>query len=137
MARKTDHKDYVSAVGKRKSAVASVRILKQSSKGLSIIVNGKDYKEYLPYKDWQDIVLKPLKTVGQDNITLSVKVHGGGIKGQVEAIRHGISRALLKSDEELRTTLRKEGLLTRDSRKKERKKPGLRKARRAPQWSKR
>ena len=91
----------------------------------------------MPYNEWQEIVLRPLRTVGEDNISLSVKVHGGGIKGQAEAIRHGISRALLKTNEELRTTLRKEGLLTRDSRVKERKKPGLRKARRAPQWSKR
>jgi len=137
MGKKTENKDYTPAVGKRKCAVARVRILKQSAKGINIIINDKDYKVYLPYQDWQETVLKPLKVVGQDNIALSIKVHGGGTKGQVEAIRHGISRALLKIDEELRTTLRKEGLLTRDSRIKERKKPGLRKARRAPQWSKR
>ncbi|MDP2812448.1 MAG: 30S ribosomal protein S9 [bacterium] len=137
MGKKTENKDYTPAVGKRKCAVARVRLLKQSGKGISIIINGKDYKVYLPYQDWQETVLQPLKAVGQDNVSLSIKVHGGGVKGQVEAIRHGISRALLKTDEELRTTLRKEGLLTRDSRIKERKKPGLRKARRAPQWSKR
>jgi small subunit ribosomal protein S9 len=137
MSKKTENKDYTPAVGKRKCAVARVRILKQASKGINIIINDKDYKVYLPYKDWQETILKPLKALGQDNISLSIRVHGGGIKGQVEAIGHGISRALLKIDEEFRTTLRKEGLLTRDSRIKERKKPGLRKARRAPQWSKR
>ena len=83
------------------------------------------------------MILKPLNLTGRDNIAISIKVQGGGTRGQVDAIRHGISRALLKTDEELRTTLRKEGLLTRDDRRKERKKPGLRKARRAPQWSKR
>ena len=78
-----------------------------------------------------------MKLVGRDNITISIRVAGGGIKGQVDAIKHGIARALLKTDEDLRATLKKEGLLTRDARKKERKKPGLKKARRAPQWSKR
>ena len=78
-----------------------------------------------------------MKKVGQDKVSISVKVHGGGPKGQAEAIRHGISRALLKLDEELRPTLKKEGFLTRDARRKERKKPGLKKARKAPQWSKR
>jgi len=137
MAVKKDNKDYTPAVGKRKRAIARVRIINTNAKGLKITVNDKDYKEYLPYFQWQELILKPLKLAGRDNITISVKVQGGGVKGQVDAIRHAISRALLKTDAELRTTLKKEGLLTRDDRKKERKKPGLRKARRAPQWSKR
>lgn len=137
MAVKKENKEYIPAVGKRKRAIARVRIIKNNAKGLKITINDKDYKEYLPYFQWQNLILKPLKLVGRDNITISIKVQGGGIKGQVDAIRHGISRALLKTDEELRTTLRKEELLTRDDRRKERKKPGLRKARRAPQWSKR
>lgn len=137
MAVKKDNKDYVPAVGKRKRSIARVRILKTSAKGLKITVNDKDYKEYLPYFQWQELILKPLKLAGRDNITISIKVHGGGVKGQVDAIKHGISKALLKTDDELRATLKKEGLLTRDDRRKERKKPGLRKARRAPQWSKR
>ena len=137
MAVKKEHKDYISAVGKRKRAVARVRIIKGTVKGVKITVNDKDYKEYLPYNQWQELILKPLNLTGRDNIAISIKVQGGGTRGQVDAIRHGISRALLKTDEELRTTLRKEGLLTRDDRRKERKKPGLRKARRAPQWSKR
>jgi len=137
MAVKKENKDYIPAVGKRKRAIARVRIIKDNAKGVKITVNDKDYKEYLPYFQWQELILKPLQLVGRDNITISIKVEGGGIKGQVDAIRHGIAKALLKTDEELRTTLRKDGLLTRDSRIKERKKPGLRKARRAPQWSKR
>ena len=137
MAIKKENKEYIPAVGKRKRAIARVRIIKNNVKGLKITINDKDYKEYLPYFQWQELVLKPLKLVGRDNITISVKVQGGGIKGQVDAIKHGIAKALLKTDEELRTTLRKEDLLTRDDRRKERKKPGLKKARRAPQWSKR
>jgi small subunit ribosomal protein S9 len=78
-----------------------------------------------------------LKATGHDKIVISVRVKGGGTIGQVDAIKNGIAKALLKIDENFRTTLRKEGLLTRDSRIKERKKPGLKKARRAPQWSKR
>lgn len=136
MAVKENNK-YTPAVGRRKSAIARVRILKETAKGIKIVVNEKDYKEYFPYFEWQETVLKPLKTVGRDNVSISIKIQGGGPKGQVDAVAHGIARALLKEDEELRATLRKEGLLTRDSRVKERKKPGLRKARRAPQWSKR
>lgn len=137
MAVKKENKEYVPAVGRRKRAIARVRIAKDNAKGVNIVINGKDYKEYLPYFEWQEDILEPLKVAGRENISVSVKVEGGGVKGQVDAIKHGISRALLKTDEELRTSLRKEGLLTRDSRIKERKKPGLRKARRAPQWSKR
>lgn len=137
MAVKKDNKEYIPAIGRRKSAIARVRLLKEKPKGIKIVINDKDYKEYFPYFELQDAVLLPLKTTGQDNISISVRIQGGGQKGQAEAVRHGIARALLKENEELRTTLRKEGLLTRDSRVKERKKPGLRKARRAPQWSKR
>lgn len=137
MAVKKENKEYIPAVGRRKRAIARVRIVKNNAKGLKITINDRDYKEYLPYFQWQNLVLKPLKLVGRDNITISIKVQGGGIKGQVDAIKHGIAKALLQTDDELRATLKKEGLLTRDDRRKERKKPGLRKARRAPQWSKR
>ena len=123
MAIKKENKDYIPAVGKRKRAIARIRIIKDNAKGVKITVNDKDYTEYLPYHEWQSLVLRPLKLVGRDNITISIKVAGGGIKGQVDAIKHGIAKALLMTDEELRTTLKKDGLLTRDSRKKERKKP--------------
>jgi len=129
--------NYTPAVGKRKRAIARIRVLHKTTKGLKIIINDRDYKDYLPYFEWQDTILEPLKLTGKDNIDLSIKVFGGGIKGQVDAIKHGIAKALLKDEEELRATLKKAGLLTRDSRKKERKKPGLKKARKAPQWSKR
>jgi small subunit ribosomal protein S9 len=137
MVKDKDNKDYIPAVGRRKRAIARVRILNKSVKGIEIIINGKDYKEYFPYFEWQDAVLAPLRVAGRENIAISVKVDGGGQKGQAEGVRHGIARALLISDEELRPNFKKEGLLTRDSRRKERKKPGLKKARRAPQWSKR
>ncbi|PWB38273.1 MAG: 30S ribosomal protein S9 [Parcubacteria group bacterium] len=129
--------DYTPAVGKRKRAIARVRILNDRVASIKIIVNGKDFKEYFPYFEWQENILKPLKLTGRDKISISVKVQGGGIKGQADSVRHGIARALLATDEELRSSLRKEGFLTRDSRIKERKKPGLKKARKAPQWSKR
>lgn len=130
-------KDYIPAVGKRKTAIARVRILSDKVNSIKIVINGKDYIQYFPYIEWQETILKPLKLTGTDKVSISVKVQGGGISGQVDAVRHGISRALLKINEEFRTTLKKEGFLTRDSRKKERKKPGLKKARKAPQWSKR
>ena len=129
--------NYTPAVGKRKRAIARIRVLHKKTKGIDIKINEKDYKDYLPYFEWQDTILEPLELTGQDNINITIKIFGGGIKGQVDAIKHGIAKALLKDDEELRATLKKAGLLTRDSRKKERKKPGLKKARKAPQWSKR
>ena len=95
------------------------------------------FPEYFPYFQWQDTILSPLKVAGRENITISVRVAGGGQRGQADSVGHGIARALLKTDETLRPNLKKEKLLTRDSRKKERKKPGLKKARKAPQWSKR
>lgn len=133
----TKKADYIFAVGKRKCAIARARILNEKVNSIKITVNGRDYKEYFPYFEWQDVVLKPLKLVGKDKVAISIRVQGGGMRGQADSVRHAISRALLKEDEMLRATLRKEGLLTRDSRIKERKKPGLKKARKASQWSKR
>jgi small subunit ribosomal protein S9 len=126
---------YAQAVGRRKSASARVRL----SKGSGVItVNNKSFQEYFPFFEWQELVQSPLKTVGKDKIfDISVKVYGGGKKGQAVAVQHGIARALVREDEELRKTLKTIGYLTRDARVKERKKPGLKRARRAPQWSKR
>jgi len=137
MTKSEKNQEYTHAVGRRKTAVARVRIINDKSKGLNITVNGKDFKEYFPYFQWQDTILSPLKVAGRENITISVRVAGGGQRGQADSVGHGIARALLKTDETLRPNLKKEKLLTRDSRKKERKKPGLKKARKAPQWSKR
>lgn len=128
---------YLYAVGRRKTSTARVRFYAKDSR-TGFLINQKDYREYFPYFEFQQIVEAPLKKLdllGKNYIT--VKVEGGGTRGQAEAVRHGLGRVLLKMDETLRKTLRGEGFLTRDSRKKERKKPGLKRARRAPQWSKR
>jgi len=123
------------AVGRRKCASARVRIDKGTGK---IVINGKPLNEYLPYFEMQDTVIAPLKAVGKDkDLDISVRIVGGGKKGQSVAIQHGIARALLLWNEDFKKTLKSLGLLTRDPRVKERKKPGLKKARRAPQWSKR
>lgn len=134
---KTEKKEqYFYGRGGRKTATSRVRIYLKG-KG-EITVNDKQLSEYLPVKDWQDNVLKPLILTGHEKtVNVTVKVVGGGKIAQSEAIRHGISRALIEINEELKPILKAEGLLTRDPRVKERKKPGLRRARRAPQWSKR
>jgi small subunit ribosomal protein S9 len=103
-----------------------------------ITVNGKPMAEYFPYFEWQDTILAPLKAVAKEKtFDISVKVNGGGLKGQATSVQHGIARALVIWNEELKKSLKTLGYLTRDARVKERKKPGLKRARRAPQWSKR
>lgn len=128
--------NVISAVGRRKTAIARVRLVR-GGKG-NVLVNNKPFAMYFPTFDMQRIVLEPLKAVGKES-SYDVSVHalGGGAHAQAEAVRLGISRALLKEQADFRTTLKKLGFLTRDPRAKERKKPGLRRARRAPQWSKR
>lgn len=127
---------YISTVGRRKEAVARVRLF-ADGKG-EFIINARTLEQYFPHYDNQVVVLQSLKLLGlQDKFNVQVKVQGGGKNGQAEAIRHGISRALLIVDPAHRKSLKPQGLLTRDSRVKERKKPGLKKARRAPQFSKR
>lgn len=127
---------YIPAVGRRKTAIARVRLIK-NGKGV-ILINERPYKEYFPVFQFQQVIMQPLLSAGQsDSVDVSVHVSGGGLRGQSEATRLGISRALLVLNPTFRKTLKKEGYLTRDARKKERKKPGLKKARRAPQWSKR
>ena len=127
-------KDENRAVGRRKSASARVRIDKGEGK---IVVNGKEYKEYFSFFE-QGLVVAPLKALGKEKeLDISAKVNGGGKKGQAVAVSHGIARALVKWNEDFKKSLKVTGLLTRDPRVKERKKPGLKKARRAPQWSKR
>lgn len=121
--------------GRRKSSVARVRI----TKGTGVItINGREIEDYLPLGTLRLVVNQPFavtETEGQYDV--KVNVHGGGMTGQAGAIRHGISRALLEVNEENRPALKKAGLLTRDARMKERKKYGLKAARRAPQFSKR
>lgn len=126
---------YFYGTGKRKTAVAKVRLLPGSG---SIAINNVPYEEAFNRLVHRQTVMQPFlvtDTVGRYDAV--IKVIGGGISGQCGAIAHGISRALLKSDEKLRPALRQNGLLTRDSRIKERKKPGLKRARKAPQYTKR
>ncbi|NTU99483.1 30S ribosomal protein S9 [Candidatus Falkowbacteria bacterium] len=126
---------YIEAVGKRKAAIARVRLF-QKGEGL-IIVNGEGIEEYLTVA-YAALATVPLKLSSHTkDLNFSVVVTGGGKKGQSDAIRHGFSKALLELEAGLRPTLKAKGLLTRDSRIKERKKPGLKKARKAPQWAKR
>ncbi len=126
---------YFYGTGKRKSAVAKVRLLRGSG---TIAINNIPYDEAFNRLTHRQMVMQPFlvtDTVGRYDAV--IKVAGGGIAGQCGAIAHGIARALLKSDENLRPALRQNGLLTRDSRIKERKKPGLKRARKAPQYTKR
>src|SRR3990170_5739195 len=133
--RKTSKK-FWEAVGRRKTATANVRL--SEGNGDKIIINNKTSLEYFNLKQSEAVFLKPLELVNQLNkFNLTAKVKSGGKKAQIEAVRLGVARALISYDSEFSTTLKKEGFLTRDSREKERKKPGLRRARRAPQWSKR
>lgn len=129
-------KKYISAVGRRKRAVAQVRLYPAGSGKIEI--NGKAFEAFFPTEDHQRTLKSPLESVGSaSDFDLTVLVKGGGMTGQVESIRMGISRALVEHNPEWRTSLKKLGYLTRDARKKERKKPGLKGARRAPQFSKR
>jgi small subunit ribosomal protein S9 len=126
---------YYYGTGRRKTAVARVKLIPGTGE---IIVNGTPYEEFFPYPEHRRIILKPLlvtENMGKYNAV--IKVAGGGISGQGGAISHGIARALLAADESLKAVLRQHKLLTRDSRAKERKKAGLRRARKAPQYTKR
>jgi len=126
---------YFYANGKRKSAIAKVRLYKGDGQ---VIVNERDIKEWQDYKEQAQKILTPLKVTGMDgNFDLSIKVIGGGHNAQAEAIRLGIAKALVVFDPTLKGTLKKLGLISRDQRVKERKKPGLKSARRASQFSKR
>ncbi len=127
---------YIEAVGRRKTSTARVRITEATKE--SVVVNDKDVKTYFPTAELQKIVAEAvLKSKVAGKFAISVKVVGGGIHSQAEALRHGLSRTLVKFDEETRKRLKKLGFLKRDPRMKERRKFGLKKARKAPQWSKR
>lgn len=129
---------YFYALGRRKTSIAQVRIYPMAGKVAEFKINGKDLAQYLTIKRFQIAALAPLTCLGlEGKFDISVKVFGGGINGQADAIKLGIARALIAKDESCRKALKDKGFLTRDSRKVERKKPGLKKARRAPQWAKR
>ncbi|MCR4399087.1 MAG: 30S ribosomal protein S9 [Firmicutes bacterium] len=125
----------VYATGRRKESVARVWVTPGSGR---IVVNGKPMETYFPLKTLQTVVAQPLRvTEGCGAYDVIAHVHGGGISGQAGAVRHGIARALSRADASLRIPLKKAGLITRDPRMKERRKYGLKKARKAPQFSKR
>lgn len=127
---------YIRAIGRRKTAVAQVHLFPNGTG--DIVVNGKKVEAFFPYPAHREMVLQPLIEVGQrEKLDLSIKLAGGGVHAQAEASRHGVSRALVELNENFKKPLRKRGFLTRDARRVERKKPGLKKARRAPQWKKR
>jgi len=126
---------YLEAVGRRKTAIARVRLFKEEG---DFIINDKPLKEYFPTFVMRETVKMPLVKTGlQKEFRATIKLKGGGINAQAEAVRLGISRALLKFNPELRPVLKAEKFLKRDPRAKERRKFGLKKARKAPQWSKR
>ena len=126
---------YFYGTGRRKTAIAQVRLLPGNG---AIIVNGVPYEELFPRLEHRRTILQPLLvTESADKYNAMVKVNGGGISGQGGAISHGIARALVRADESLKPVLRRYGLLTRDARAKERKKVGLKRARKAPQYTKR
>ena len=121
--------------GKRKTSVA--RVILRPGDGATW-VNGRTIEEYFPRSVWQTIAVSPLKTAGlEGQYDLRVRVHGGGPSGQAGAVRHGVARALVEINPDFRVLLKRQGYLTRDARQVERKKAGLHKARKAPQFSKR
>ncbi len=126
---------YIEAVGRRKTAVARVRITPASKTSYSI--NEKSFDTYFPTAELRAVVEEAIKTSKASDVKVSAHVKGGGIHSQAEAVRHGIARALVTQDERNKTSLKTSGFLKRDPRAKERRKFGLKKARKAPQWSKR
>jgi small subunit ribosomal protein S9 len=136
MSATADKKKYIETIGRRKTATARVRLSHASKNTFSI--NEKELAVYFPTEELQKIVTDPFVSLeGKNHFSVSVKVSGGGIHSQAEAVRHGIARALVKENEEDKTKLKQAGFLKRDPRAKERRKFGLKKARKAPQWSKR
>ncbi|MEI8061729.1 MAG: 30S ribosomal protein S9 [bacterium] len=129
---------YIEAVGRRKTAIARVRMTPATKN--SITVNDKALNEFFTVSNLQKVALEALEkytSVTEEKFSVIAKTIGGGMAGQAEAVRHGIARAIIKHAPHHRTTMKKEGFLTRDQRAKERRKFGLKKARKAPQWSKR
>jgi small subunit ribosomal protein S9 len=130
-----DKQTYFHGTGRRKTAVAQVKLMAGSG---AIIVNGTPYEKRFPSLEHQRTIVQPfIATESTGKYNAVIKVEGGGVTGQSSAIAHGISRALVRADERFKPVLRQSGLLTRDARAKERKKPGLKRARKAPQYTKR
>lgn len=128
--------NYIFAVGRRKTAVARVK-LTPSGAG-AFMINGRQLPDYFPTLKLSDTIMKPLLALGlEKKVDVTARLSGGGVAAQAAAMALAISRALVKNDAQSKSVLKKQGFLTRDARKKERKKPGLKRARRAPQWQKR
>jgi small subunit ribosomal protein S9 len=127
---------YYEGIGRRKESTARVRIMSGSG---NFVINGKSLEEYFPRVGDKERLLTPLEVTGEnpDRLDITVLVQGGGVTGQSDAVRLGLARALVKMTPDFRPQLRKSGLLTRDAREKERKKPGLKRARKAPTYTKR
>jgi len=126
---------YIEAVGRRKTSIARVRL--SSGKG-EILINDRKFEDYFPTQELRFRAKEKISNIKNlDKYLISVKISGGGISSQAEALSLGLSRAVIKADEKTKAEVKKAGLLTRDSREKERRKFGLKKARKSPQWSKR
>ena len=136
LVRASTEQEYYYGTGKRKTSIAKIRLY--LDEGGTFLVNGKPMDEYFNWKPWQGIITEPFRiTETVNRFQVAVRVQGGGVNSQAEAIRHGISRALVVYDETLKAGLRRAGFITRDARIKESKKYGLKRARRAPQYTKR
>ena len=136
MAQAATQQEYYYGTGRRKSAIAKVHLYLDD--GGPVLVNGKPMEEYFNWEPWRSTITEPFKAAEvTGRFRMTATVVGGGVHAQAEAIRHGIARALVTYDQTLKPPLRRHGLLTRDSRIKESKKYGLKRARRAPQYTKR
>ncbi len=136
MVQATAQQEYYYGTGKRKTSIAKVRLYLEDDG--SILVNGKPMDEYFNWLPWQRVINEPFQVSNTVNrFRVVARVLGGGVNSQAEAIRHGIARALVVFDADLKPALRRQGLITRDARIKESKKYGLKRARRAPQYTKR
>jgi small subunit ribosomal protein S9 len=130
-----DKKDtYIEAVGRRKTSVARVRLVPSSK--ISLTINDKEFETYFPILQLRKTILAAFDDA-EEKFAVTAKLNGGGISSQAEALRHGLARAIVLNSPELRSKLKTKGFLKRDPRAKERRKFGLKKARKAPQWSKR
>jgi small subunit ribosomal protein S9 len=139
MAATPTSERYIEAVGRRKTSIARVRItpqVKNIAKS-SFVINDKNIDAYFPTEEMRLLAVKPMTQAKAGTFKVTVRLSGGGIHSQAEALSHGIARALVKNEATLRKELKKEGFLKRDPRAKERRKPGLKKARKSPKWSKR
>lgn len=136
-SKKNFNQKYIEAVGRRKRAVARVRFFGQKG-SREIIINEKPYINYFPNEEMQKTILSPINLINlEKDFKITIKVKGGGLRAQSQAIRHGLARVLVRVNNDYKQRLKQAGFLTRDPRERERKKFGLKRARRAPQWSKR